>query len=85
MQSISAVTASIVLGITPIFLLIFLEKNIGKIRDGEKHKLFEIKYGKLWEDVRTEDRKALFCKPIMMFLKVLYVIDIVVFEDGPTI
>ena len=84
-QSVIVFQAFIIFTKTPLLILIFLKQNFQKINDQANYPSFTNKYGKLWENIRVEDKAALFSKPIMMFLKVFYVVDILLFDEGPSI
>jgi len=84
-QSISALILFGLLATTPILVVVFIMKNFKKISNEKDHKLFHQKYGKVFDNMRTESRSALLFLPISMGLKVIYVLDIIMFEDGPFI
>lgn len=68
----------------PLFLLRFYQRNIQKIKDDVVEE-FDLKFEKFWEDSRTDSWEAMMWNPIHMSLKILYVLNILVFQDSPQI
>jgi len=62
-----------------------LIKKQSQIMRPNEENSFQDKVGKLWSHIRTESLLALLWNPIHMLLKIVYVLDIILFEDGPVI
>lgn len=69
----------------PFGIIYLIIKNFKFVKEQEKYESFNSKYGKLWEDLRTDSKLALIWTPLLMSLKAFYVVDILLFEDGPII
>lgn len=44
---------------------------------------FDLRFDKLWEDLRVDSWAAILWNPIHMAFKVLYVLNIMLFADSP--
>lgn len=84
-QSAISISCLILLVFAPLGVVFLILKNLELIKNPKHHENFNSKYGKLWEDLRTDSKLALIWTPLVMSLKAFYVVDILLFEDGPII
>jgi hypothetical protein len=86
-QSTISVVFSIFLFASPLLLSIFTCINLDIIRDEDHYerKQFMLKYKCFWEDLDVSRLPSLFYNFVVMFVKCLYVLDILMFPDCPLI